>query len=156
MWRMGSPNMVYYCKHNECQSKTKCIVAELTKSTVLESAQISEKVKDSIKGIDKSVVDLIMQLNKCIEDLGSKIENLLSNQSSLQMEVDSIQNQPVVSGNSVQYNASTTYASAASSAVHSIIDELTDRDRCKRNVSYFPEAKDHTDDKNSFLTLCRI
>jgi len=51
----------------------------------------------------------------------------------------------------------TTYASAALSATHSIIDELTDRDRRKRNVIIynFPEAKDRTDDKNSFLTLCR-
>jgi len=61
------PNMVYYCKHNKCQSKIKCTVAEFIKSTVLESAQISEKVKDSIKSIDKSVADLTMQLNKCIE-----------------------------------------------------------------------------------------
>jgi len=45
------------------------------------------------------------------------------------MEVNLIQNQPVVSDNSVQRNASTTYASAASSTAHCIIDELTDRQK---------------------------
>ena len=44
--------------------------------------------------MDKSLSDLTVQVGKCIEDLGSRIENLLSNQTGLQMEVDSIQSQP--------------------------------------------------------------
>ena len=39
--------------------------------------------------MDKSLSDLTVQVRKCIEDFGSKIENL-SNQTGLQMEVDSI------------------------------------------------------------------
>ena len=151
------PNMVYYCKHNKCQSRIKFIVAEFTKASVTESAQISVGVNDSIKCIDKSIADLTVQVSKCIEDLGSKFENLLSNQSGLQMEVDSIQNQSPNPDNSVQLRTTTTYASAASNAAHSIIDELADRDRCKKNAIIYnlPEAKDHTADKNSFLTLCK-
>ena len=45
--------------------------------------------------MDKSLSDLTVQVGKCIEDLGSKIENL-SNQTGLKMEVDSIQSQPTV------------------------------------------------------------
>ena len=88
------PNMVYYCKHNKCQSRIKCIVAEFTKSSVAESAQISDGFKSTIRSMDKSLSDFTVQVDKCIEDLGSRIENLLSNQTGLQMEVDSIQSRP--------------------------------------------------------------
>ena len=77
------PNMVYYCKHCKCQSRIKCIVAKFIKSSVTESAQISDGFKDIIRGMDKSMSDLTVQVSKCIEDLGSKIENLLSNQTGL-------------------------------------------------------------------------
>ena len=52
---------------------------------------------------------------------------------------------------------SSTSASAASSAAHSIIDELADRDRRKKNVIIYnmPEATDHAADKVSFLALCK-
>ena len=73
------------------------------------------------------------------------------------MEVDSIQNQSPNPDNSVQLRTTPTYASAVSNAAHSIIDELADRDRRKKNAIIYnlPEAKDRTADKNSFLTLCK-
>ena len=74
--------------------------------------------------MDKSLSDLTVQVGKCIEDLGSKIENL-SNQTGLKMEVDSIQSQPTSAG--INMRPSSTSVSAASSAAHSIIDEL----RCR-------------------------
>ena len=89
-------NMVYYCKHSKCQSQIKCIVAKFIKSSVTKSAQISDMFKDTIRGMDKSLSDLTVQVGKYIEDLGSKIENLLSNQTGLQMEA--IQSQPTSAG----------------------------------------------------------
>ena len=51
---------------------------------------------------------------------------------------------------------SSTSASAVSSAAHSIIDELTDRDRGKNIIVYnLPQATDHAADKVSFLALCK-
>ena len=90
--------------------------------------------------------DLTVQVGKCIEDLGSKIENLLLNQTGLQMEVDSIQSQPTSAG--VTMRPSSTSAFAASSAAHSIIDELADRDRRKKNIIIYnlPEATDYAVD----------
>ena len=52
---------------------------------------------------------------------------------------------------------SSTSASATFSAAHSIIDELADRDRHKKNIIVYnlPEATDHADDKVPFLGLCK-
>ena len=124
------------------------------KSSVTESAQISDGFKDTIRGIEKSLSDLTVQVGKCIEDLDLKIKNLLS-QTGLQMEVDSIQSQPTSAG--VTMRPSSTSASAAYSAAHSIIDELTDRDRRKKNIIIYnlPEATDHAAVKVSFLALCK-
>ena len=90
--------MVYYCKHNKCKSQIKLIVVKFIKSSVTESAQISDGFKDTIRGMNKSLSDLIVHVGKYIEDLGSKIEKLLLNQTGLQMEVDSIQSQPTSAG----------------------------------------------------------
>ena len=70
---------------------------QILKSSVTESAQISDGVKDTNRDIEKSLSDLIVHTDKCIEDLGSKIENL-SNLTGLQMEVDSIQSQSTSAG----------------------------------------------------------
>ena len=152
------PNMVYYCKHNKCQSRIKCIVAEFIKSSVAESAQISDGFKNTIRSMDKSLSDLTVQVGKCIEDLGSRIENLLSNQTGLQMEVDSIQSQPsqpTLAGISVRPSSAATSASTASSTAHNIIDELADRDRRKKNIIVYnlPEPSDRAADKVSFVAL---
>ena len=124
------------------------------KSSVTESAQISDGFKDTIRGIEKSLSDLTVQVGKCIEDLDLKIKNLLS-QTGLQMEVDSIQSQPISAG--IDKQPSSTSTSAVSSAAHSIIDELADRDRGKKNIIVYnlPQATDHTADKVSFLALCK-
>ena len=47
--------------------------------------------------------------------------------------------------------------SAPSGAADSIIDELADRDRCKKNIIVYnlPEATDHAADKVSFLAPCK-
>ena len=52
---------------------------------------------------------------------------------------------------------SSTSASAASSAAHSIIDELADRARGKKNIIVYnlPQATGHAADKVSFLALCK-
>ena len=139
-------NVAYYCQLNSCHTRVKQLIASF----------ISQPVnKDTIRGMDKSLSDLTVQVGKCIEDLGLKIENLLLNQTGLQMEVDSIQSQPTSAG--VAMRPSSTSASAASSAAHSIIDELADRDRRKKNIIIYnlPEATDHAADKVSFLALCK-
>ena len=69
--------MVYYCKHNKCKSQIKLLVVKFIKSSVTESAQISDGFKDTIRGMNKSLSDLIVHVGKYIEDLGSKIEKLL-------------------------------------------------------------------------------
>ena len=56
------PNMVYYCEHNKCQSRIKCIVAELTKSSVADSAWISDGFKNKIRCMDKSLSDHTVQV----------------------------------------------------------------------------------------------
>ena len=48
------------------------------KSSVTESAQISDGFKDTIRGMNKSLSYLTVQVGKSIEDLDLKIKNLLS------------------------------------------------------------------------------
>ena len=108
--------------------------------------------------MDKSLSDLTVQVGKCIEDLGSRIENLLSNQTGLQMDVDSIQSQPsqpILAGISVRPSSAATSASTASSTAHNIIDELADRDKRKKNIIVYnlPEPSDRAANKVSFLAL---
>ena len=63
------PNMVYYSKHNKCQSRIKYIVARFIKSSVTESAQISDGFKDTIRGMD-----LTIQLGKCMRTLVQRLK----------------------------------------------------------------------------------
>ena len=118
------PNMVYYCKHNKCQSRIKCIVPEFTKSSVAESAQISDGFKSTIRSMDKSLSDLTVQVGKCIENLGSRIENLLSNQTGLQMEVDSIQSRPSQPKSS-QYIVSTIVSTMNEEKINNVGDLIS-------------------------------
>ena len=84
-----------------------------------------------------------------IKDLSSKIQHLLSNQSGMSMEVDTV----TQSLQSPQTNAGTVLNMVASS----IADELADRERRKNNLIIYnlPEKSDHELDKKLFAELCK-
>ena len=91
-------------------------------------------LENSFKKLDKSIVStLTAQIGKCIEDVGTKIEKLLSSQSALQEEINSfaksVKDPPVplctvdVEANPVAACVSCTLA-----------DELAKRDKRKRTL----------------------
>ena len=111
------------------------------RSSVNESAKISNIAENSLQRFDKSFAfTLTAQIGKSIQDLGAKIENLLSDQSGLQMEVDqvskSLQDSTVPVGSSIVRTTPATANTSVSSAAHSIVDELADRERRKKECCY--------------------
>ena len=75
------PNMLYFCNHNKCFLR---LVVEFVRSSMDKSDKVLYLLENSFKKLDKSIVStLTAQIGKCIEDVGTKIENLLSSQSAL-------------------------------------------------------------------------
>lgn len=91
-------------------------------------------------------------LRKSIDEVSTKINELSSHNSNLQMEIETTSESlgAPVQPKSLVYSAS-------SNAALSIADELADRERRKRNVIIynFPEAPDREADKASFISLCK-
>ena len=92
------------------------------------------------------------KLQKSVDEISTRINNLSQQNSNLQMEIDtasesltsSVESRPVLSSVS------------PSSAALSIADELADRERRKNNIIVynFPEASDHQSNKDSFADFC--
>ena len=91
------PNMVYYCKHNKCQSRIMHIVAEFTRSLVMGSSQILDKLRDEQEEINNSLSDKYESLAQSVNELSSKINSLVSRNCTLQMEIDSATEPPSAS-----------------------------------------------------------
>jgi len=94
-------------------------------------------------------------LENVIEDVGTKIENLISNQSGLQEEFDSI-------SRSLQ-NSSVSNMRITPSTAHIctiIVEKLAhrERDRRRRNIVMYnlPGAIDREADKVSALSLMKV
>ena len=69
--------------------------------------------------------------------------------------------QPTIAGISVRPSSTATSVSAASGTVHNIIDELADRDRCKKNIIVYnlPEPSDRAaafDQDASVIRVARL
>ena len=94
-------------------------------------------------------------MENVIEDVGTKTENLISNQSGLQEELDSISRSPQ---NSSVSNMRITPFTAHTCTI--IVQKLanTQRDRRKRNIVMYnlPEAIDREADKVSALSLMKV
>jgi len=72
------------------ENQTYCIVAEFVKMPVDESAKLSNLFENSLQKFDEFLVsNFTGQIGKRIENVGAKIENLLSSQFGLPEEVDS-------------------------------------------------------------------
>jgi len=85
------PNMLYLCSYNKCHLRLKRIIGEFAGSSADKSEKLSESIKSALQRHGKSLVSTLTgHIGKCIEDVGMKIENLISNQSGLQEEFDSI------------------------------------------------------------------
>ena len=145
------PNVLYFCNHNKCLLRLKRIVAEFVRS----SMDKSDKVLDLLQQLYKSVVStLTAQIGKCIEDVGTKIENLLSSQSVLQEEVNSksVKDFPVsLSTVDVEDNAVASHVSCT------IVNKLAKRDKRKKNIVIYnlhvPEGKDREVGKLSVILI---
>jgi len=90
-----------------------------------------------------------MQIEEKIKVLSSQIQHLLSNQSSISMEVDTVTQSLQVSSASAGTVLNTTASSIA--------DELADLERCKNNIIFYnlPEKSDCEADKKLFAELSK-
>ena len=93
--------------------------------------------------------DTCKKLQTSVKDLSTKINDLSTSSSNFQMEIESTS----VSLNPTQ--SSFAAAPPASSAL-SIIDELADRDRRKKNMIVYnlPEPAPNKSDSDSFTAMC--
>ena len=136
------PNMVYYCKHNKCQSRIKCIVAEYTKFS------LSMSPKDTNRSVEM-LSDKYASLSQSVNELSSKIDHLFTRNVNLQMEVDS----------ALESNSPTTIN--PTSVAFNVVDELAKRDRRKCNIVVHnlpesaPPGPDNKADIDSFCDLCK-
>ena len=134
-------NISYYCEANHCNSCIKQLTHHHYRNLEQQTTR-SASVEESLSGLKT-------QIEEKIEDLSSKIQHLLSNQSGINMEIDtvtqSLQNSPASAGTVLNTTAS------------SIADELADRDRRKNNVIIYnlSEKSDCEADKKLFTELCK-
>ena len=98
----------------------------------------------ALNTVEQSLLDFKTQIEEKIKDLSSKIQHLLTNQSTVSMKVDT-----------VTQSLRGPSASAGTTAL-SIADELADCERCKSNIIIYnlPEKSDHETDKKLFAELC--
>ena len=102
---------------------------QILRSSVTESAQISDGF--TTRDIEKSLSDLIVQIASVLRALVQRSKTcqikLVFRWRLIQFKVNQL-------SADITMQPSSTSASAASSATHSIIDELADRDKCKKNM----------------------
>jgi len=92
-----------------------------------------------------------IKLQSSLADLSRKIDKLSSRDSNFQMQIESASdslNTPSIQG--------PTTSDPSSNAALTIVNELADRAKRKRNIIVynFPEASDRLGDKRSFSALC--
>ena len=93
-------------------------------------------------------------MEKCTEVVGTKIENLISSKSILQEEVNSFAKS--VKDSSVPLCTADVGANPVAAHVScTIVDELTEREKQKKNIVIYnlPDGKDRDEDKLSVLSL---
>jgi len=121
--------MLYFCNYNKCHLQLKHLVGKFARSS---ADKLSGSIESVLQRYDKSLVStLIDHIGKCIEDVGIKIENLISNQSGLQEEFDSI-------SRSLQ-DSSVSNMRIIPSTAHTcttVVEELADKDRRKKKHCY--------------------
>ena len=136
-------NISYYCEANHCNSRIKQLIHHHYNS--LEQQAISS----ASNTIEQSLSDLKIQIEEKIEVLSSQIQHLLSNQSTISMEVDTVTQSLQVSpaGAGTLLNTTTS----------SIADKLADCDRRKNNIIVYnlPEKSDREADKKLFAELSK-
>ena len=139
--------MLYFCNYSKCHLRLKHIIGEFARSS-------ADKLSESIESaLQRHVLSTLTDhIGKCIEDVGTKIENLISNQSGLQEEFYSI-SRPLQ--DSSVSNVRITPSTAHTCTI--IVEELAERDRRKRNIvmDNLPEARDREADKVSVLSLIK-
>ena len=134
------PNISYYCEANHCNSRVKQLIHHDHNS--LEQ----QAIPSASNTIKQSLSDLKMQIE---EKIKSQIQHLLSNQSSISMEVGTVTQSLQVS----LAGADTLLNTTASS----IADELADRECHKNNIIAYnlPEKSDCEADKKLFAELSK-
>ena len=92
------------------------------------------------------------KLQKSIYNLSLNFDELITQNSNIQMEIDNTSESINVPAQSKSYASA---ASPSNSALN-IIDELADREKRRKNVIVynFPEASDRKADIGSFLNMC--
>ena len=95
------------------------------------SEKLSRSTENALQRHDKSLVSTLTDhIGKCIENVGTKIKNLISNQSGLQEKFDSISRSFQDSSVSNVRN----YSIHSSQTCTTIVKELAEKDRRKTNI----------------------
>ena len=141
-------NVMYYCKFNKCEMRSKQLMF----------GSISKALFPPVDSSETSTTMEQNCLSKTLTDLSEKIADLTIKQQTLHNSVQSISSKFVESAVNMDTGApaqSITQGAGPSSNALDIIDEMADRDRRKNNiVAYnFPESTDRNVDIQSFKAL---
>ena len=131
----GVANVSYYCELNCCNSQIKQLVSDWKLSHNAEPLSTEDS--------SESLSDKYISLKQSVNELSSKIDNLLNRNSNLQMEINSVS---VPSATNTQASVSSP---ASISPTLTILDELSDRQRRNKNLILynFSEATDTSSDQ---------
>ena len=137
----GVANVSYYCELNCCNSRIKQLVSDWKLSHSAEPLSTEDS--------SESLSDKYSSLKQSVNELSSKIDNLLNRNSNLQMEINS------VSAPSATNTQASVSSSASISPTLTILDELADRQRRSKNLIFynFSEASDQLKVQELFLTI---
>ena len=147
------PGITYFCKLNNCYSRFKQLLFPFVSSpTSISSTPVDTEASDSVMNLEElsSKCDNVKEtLHKSIiTELSLKVDRLLSCNSDLQMDINSALEQ-------IDASANTKVNAATIAPTLSILDELADRERRRKNliVYNFPENGDRQADKTKFQEL---
>ena len=154
----ASQNILYFCS---------CCLSVLPEalSSFKSHSQLANELQTGFQSVENKLSKEIggqitaqfsstcQKLQNSIDELSSNINKLIAQNSNVQMETD---NTSESIGGPAQARSYASVTSSSNTAL-SIVDELADREKRKKNVIVYnlPEASDHEADKCSFLDLCK-
>lgn len=133
-------NVSYYCELNNCNSRIKQLVAnwKLTQSVPQADTETNTVVESLLSKYDS--------LTQSVNELSTKIANLVTNNENLQMEINSVSESSTASN---QTNTVSSISTPLTTATLTILDELADRECRSKNLIVYnlaESSESHSDD----------
>ena len=149
------PGIAYLCKVNHCCSRFKQLLffVNSTTTTVPVDTEISDSLNNQ-EALSNMCNNMKETLQQSIAEISSKIDRLFSSNSDLRMDINSASEQIDIS-TKTSVNSSSAQHFSSTTPNLSILDELADRERRRKNliIYNFSENPDLQADRSKFQEL---